>query len=52
MTHFLKLLKIVFFSKDIKPAVYAIGLEAESSQLFLLGFGLARRYKTDKNISV
>ncbi|EFO21244.1 hypothetical protein LOAG_07248 [Loa loa] len=45
--------KIGFIHRDIKPAVYAIGLESEESQLFLLGFGLARRYKTtDKNTSV
>ncbi|KAK6108330.1 Protein kinase domain family protein [Brugia pahangi] len=45
--------KIGFIHRDIKPAVYAIGLESERSQLFLLGFGLARCYKTtDKNASV
>uniref|UniRef100_A0A915PJF3 Protein kinase domain-containing protein n=1 Tax=Setaria digitata TaxID=48799 RepID=A0A915PJF3_9BILA len=37
--------KIGFIHRDIKPSVFAIGLEAEGSQLFLLGFGLARRYK-------
>ncbi|KAL3985431.1 Protein kinase domain family protein [Acanthocheilonema viteae] len=44
--------KIGFVHRDIKPAVYAIGLEAERSKLFLSGFGLARRYKTDKNALV
>ncbi|CAG9532766.1 unnamed protein product [Cercopithifilaria johnstoni] len=44
--------KVGFIHRDIKPAVYAIGLGAERSQLFLFGFGLARRYKTDKNTKV
>ncbi|KAM3717201.1 Tau-tubulin kinase [Dirofilaria immitis] len=45
--------KIGFIHRDIKPAVYAIGLETEESQLYLFGLGLARRYKsTNKNTSI
>ncbi|VDK64929.1 unnamed protein product [Onchocerca ochengi] len=45
--------RIGFIHRDIKPAVYAIGLEAEESQLFLFGLGLARRYKSaNKNTSI
>ncbi|VDK36019.1 unnamed protein product [Gongylonema pulchrum] len=44
--------KIGYIHRDIKPSAYAIGLEADASHVYLVGFGLARRYKATGKTTV